>query len=89
MTAAPTQKRGVEMTICEPCNTSIVRVRAAATGKLMAFESDASGEWVIDGDTARYVGRAPATPIEGVATVQRWASHFSHCPYAPARNRSR
>jgi hypothetical protein len=77
-------QRGIgQMTACKSCGERIAFARSASTGKLMPFELDAAaGTWVITNGEAEHVGEAPATPVEGVETVQRWTSHFTRCPSA-------
>jgi hypothetical protein len=77
-------QRGVgQMTACKSCGERIAFARSASTGKLMPFGLDAAaGEWVLENGTAIHVGKAPATPVKGVETVQRWTSHFVRCPEA-------
>lgn len=84
MTNAPVLHRGIgRPTTCRSCQTHIVFARSASTGRLMPFEPDQdTGEWVIVNGTAEHVGKAPATPIEGVETAPRWTSHFANCPDA-------
>ena len=67
---------------CRSCKTAIVFAAMAPSGKSAPFELDAAGRWAIVDGVASYVGPAPATPIEGVPTVQRYTSHFAKCPAA-------
>jgi hypothetical protein len=76
-------------TTCRSCNAPIVFARSSATGKLMPFERDAAGEWTVELGVATHVGKAPATPIEGVPTVARWTSHFARCAHAESWRRPR
>lgn len=89
MSAAPALHRGIgQPTACRSCKVTIVFARASS-GKLMPFESDVAGEWMLANGVAMHVGKAPAVPVDGVPTVPRWTSHFSRCPHADAWRRSR
>lgn len=90
MTDALVLHRGIgRPATCRSCQTHIVFARSKTTGKLMPFEPDAAGEWVIVNGEAEHVGKAPATPVEGVETVQRWTSHFAKCPDAQTWRKKR
>jgi hypothetical protein len=88
--AAPVLHRGVgQPTACRSCGTRIVFARSSSTGKLMPFEADAVGEWVLTNGAAEHVGKAPAAPVECVAPIPRWTSHFARCKHAEQWRRSR
>lgn len=90
MSDAPVLHRGVgQPTTCRSCQTHIVFARSGSTGKFMPFEPDQTGVWVLENGVARHVGRAPATPINGVETVPRWTSHFANCKDAQTWRKKR
>lgn len=75
---------GVGKSTCKSCRKPIVWAYTTA-GRKAPFEVDDNGEWILENGTARHVGPRPAQ-IDLLATAQpqRYTSHFSSCPDAPA-----
>jgi hypothetical protein len=71
------------MSTCKSCSATITWAISATTGRKMPMQRDPAGTFVVDDQgIARHEGKAPNPPIEGVATVQRYSSHFSTCGQA-------